>query len=306
MDFEQIELVVDEGLATVVLDRPESLNAVTERMAAELLAACDLIDADDGIRAVVLTGRGRAFCAGADLSVGDGRFDLSDTDAARQGEVPADLGGVVTLRLFELTKPLVAAVNGAAVGFGVTLTLPADVRIAATGARFGFVFTRRGIVPDACSSWFLPRLVGISRALRWCYGGELFDAAEALDGGLVAQVVDDPVAAAREVAAGFARSAPVAVAATRRMMWTMLGARDPLDAHRVDSRAMFVTGRSSDAYEGVAAFLEKRDPAFTGRVSELLDVAVPWEATRPAHGEDRPPVGDRLARFHAEPPPEGS
>lgn len=263
---------VDDGIATVTFHRPDRLNAFTDLMGDELMALLDDIDGDDTVRAVVFTGSGRAYCAGADLA-GDGaifdRGDAPEFDMARH----ADHGGTIARRLLACTKPLVAAVNGPAVGIGASTTLPMDVRLAADDARIGFVFTRRGLVPESCSSWFLPRIVGISQAAEWIYSGRVFDAQEALRTGLVrslhprAELVPAAIALARSMVAD---SAPVAVAAARQMLWRMAGAADPADAHVLDSRGIFELGRGADAKEGVSAFLEKRPARFPLRVSSDL------------------------------------
>jgi enoyl-CoA hydratase/carnithine racemase len=276
VDFEEIRYEVADHVLTITLDRPERLNAFTPTMQRELIEAFDRADADDDVRAVVVTGSGRAFCAGADLERGGSTFDWREREA--EGEVPRDGGGQVALRIFDLKKPVIAAINGPAVGVGITMTLPMDVRVAAEGARIGFVFTRRGIVPEACSSWFLPRIVGISKAMEWAATGRLFPAEEALAGGLVRSVhpPDEVVEAGRELAAEVAdNAAPVSVALTRRLMWTMLGADHPMEAHRADSRGMFARGQSDDAREGVTSFLEKRPPGFTDRVSDGLPELFP-------------------------------
>ena len=271
VDFEQIRYEVAEGILTITLNRPERLNAFTQRMGEELIAAFDQGDADDDVRVVIVTGEGRGFCAGADLAGGGDTFDWRDRQ--QDGEVPRDGGGIVSLRIFDMTKPVIAAVNGPAVGVGITMTLPMDIRIASAQARMGFVFTRRGIVPEACSSWFLPRIVGISQAMEWVSTGRVFDADEALRGGLVRSVhaAGELLPAARELAAEIAENtAPVSVALARRLLWRMLGAQHPMDAHRADSRAMFSRGQSADAREGVTSFLEKRKADFPDRVSEGL------------------------------------
>lgn len=276
--FTEIRLDVDGPIATITLDRPDRLNAFTTTMMRELIDAFDVIDADDEIRAVIMTGAGRGFCAGADLGGGGDTFaprtdGSGDVDGDGAGRVERDGGGRVVLRIFECTKPVIAAINGPAVGVGVTMTLPADVRIASSAARFGFVFARRGIVPEACSSWFLPRIVGISQAAQWCYSGRVFDATEALDGGLVHSLhePDDLLGAARTLAESMiAESAPVSVALTRQMLWRMLGAAHPMDAHRVDSRAIAARGASADAREGVMSFIEKRTAQFPDRISAGL------------------------------------
>jgi enoyl-CoA hydratase/carnithine racemase len=274
MAFEKITYEVADGILTITLNRPERLNAWTPTMQHELIAALDEADADDDVRAVVFTGAGRGYCAGADLSSGGATFDREARGQTVDGdETPRDGGGVFTLRAFECTKPLIAAVNGPAVGVGVTMTLPMDIRLASSDARFGFVFARRGIVPEAASSWFLPRIVGISRAMEWVATGRVFSADEALAGGLVrslhppGELLDAAYALAREIADN---TAPVSVAMARRMLWTMLGAEHPLAAHRADSLAMLLRGRSADAREGVTAFLEKRPASFPDRVSEGL------------------------------------
>jgi enoyl-CoA hydratase/carnithine racemase len=278
MSSEHTRTEVTDNVLTITLDRPDRLNAYTETMQRELLEAFDRADDDDDVRAVIVTGAGRAFCAGADLSAGGSTFDWRE----RGGDgPPRDGGGRVSLRIFDCTKPVIAAINGAAVGVGATMTLPMDVRLASEAARVGFVFTRRGIVPEACSSWFLPRVVGISRAMEWVATGRIVDAEEALAGGLVRSVhppgelLDAAHALAREIAVD---TAPVSVALARRMMWRMLGAGHPMEAHRVDSRAMFQRGQSADASEGVTSFLEKREPQFPDRVSSgLPDVFPGWE-----------------------------
>jgi enoyl-CoA hydratase/carnithine racemase len=280
VDFEQIRLEVEEGVATITLDRPERLNAFTPKMMSELIEAFDRCDGDDGVRAVIVTGAGRGFCAGADLEAGGATFDARQRPGF-QGRLPRDGGGLVTLRAFASTKPLIAAINGPAVGVGVTMTLPMDVRLASDTARFGFVFARRGLVPEACSSWFLPRVVGISRAMEWVATGRVFPAQEALEGGLVRSVhpVGELLPAARELAREMADNcAPVSVALSRQLLWRMLGAPHPMHAHRADSRGIFLRGQSEDVKEGVASFLEKRAPSFPERVSSgLPDLFPGWE-----------------------------
>jgi enoyl-CoA hydratase/carnithine racemase len=277
-DFEQIRTGTSDGVMTVTLNRPERLNAFTETMRTELIAAFDLADADDDVRAVIVTGEGRGFCAGADLGGGGATFDWSERDAADGWDVPRDGGGQVSLRIFDCTKPVIAAINGPAVGVGITMTLPMDIRLVAEGAKIGFVFTRRGIVPEACSSWFLPRVVGISQAMEWVATGRVFDAQEALRGGLVRSIhaPDELLPAAHAIAREIADStAPVSVALGRRLLWNMLGAEHPMAAHRADSRAMFARGQSADAREGVQSFLEKRPAAFPDKVSSgLPDIGI--------------------------------
>jgi len=289
LDYEQIRYTVSDGIATITLDRPDKLNAFTARMMHELIDAFDRIDADDDVRAVIVTGAGRAFCAGADLSGGAKTFDYEnrgdESPVGPNGELrysnesARDGGGRLTLRIFECLKPVIAAINGPAVGVGSTMTLPMDIRLASDSARMGFVFARRGIVPEAASSYFLPRVVGISQALEWCYSGRVFDAAEALKGGLVKEVLpgDRLIARATELAREIAdNTAPVSVALTRQMLWRGLGYSHPMDAHKVDSRAILSRGRSGDAKEGVTSFLEKRAPVYPDRVSRDMPDFVPW------------------------------
>jgi enoyl-CoA hydratase/carnithine racemase len=259
--YEEIDYEVADGVLTITLDRPDRLNAFTATMGRELIEAFDAADADDDVRAIIVTGAGRGFCAGADLGAGGATFDWRERGGNGGDEVPRDGGGRVTLRIFESTKPVIAAING-----------PAD------DARIGFVFARRGIIPEAASSWFLPRLVGISQAMEWVATGRVFTAEEALAGGLVRSVhpADQVLAAAQELAREIAdNAAPVSVALARRMMWTMLGADHPMAAHRADSRGMLARGQSADAREGVTSFLEKRAPQFSDRVSDGLPDVFP-------------------------------
>ncbi|MEA2374021.1 MAG: hypothetical protein QOD53_484 [Thermoleophilaceae bacterium] len=277
MEFEQIRYEVADSILTITLNRPERLNAWTPTMQGELIEALDAADADDGVRAILFTGEGRGYCAGADLEGGGSTFDWREREAG-EGEVPRDGGGRFVLRAFESTKPLIAAINGPAVGVGITMTLPMDVRLAADDAKMGFVFTRRGIVPEACSSWFLPRVVGISRAVEWAATGRVFSAAEAHEAGLVRSLhpKGELLDAARRLAAEIAdNTAPVSVALARRMMWTMLGAAHPMEAHRADSRGMFARGQSADAREGIQSFLDKRPAQFPDRVSDGLPEIFP-------------------------------
>ena len=279
MDYEQIRYEVDGPILTLTLNRPDQLNAFTVRMMHELIDAFDRADADDAVRVIIVTGAGRAFCAGADLSGGSDAFDHTAGSKPLTIDTHRDGGGLLTLRIFESKKPVIAAINGPAVGVGITMTLPMDVRIAATGARLGFVFAKRGIVPEACSSWFLPRLVGISRAAEWVYTGRIFPAEEALAAGLVSRVTSPETlletarSLAREMAEG---TSAISVALSRQMLWRMLGADHPMEAHKVDSRAIFAMGRSADAHEGVASFLEKRPPRFTLRPSADMPAFYPW------------------------------
>jgi enoyl-CoA hydratase/carnithine racemase len=276
MDFTEIELDLEDRILTVTLNRPDRLNAFTARMHEELIAAFDRADEDPAVRAVIVTGRGRGFCAGADL--GEGANTFADTggeprDPARH----RDEGGLVTLRIFSCTKPVIAAINGPAVGVGATMTLPMDIRLASESSKFGFVFARRGLVPEACSSWFLPRVVGVNTALEWTFTGRVFGPDEALRAGLVRQVLppDDLLPAARGIAREIAdHTSATSVAMTRQMLWRMLGADHPMAAHRVDSNAIARLGQSADVREGVLSFLQKRPAAFTDQVP--ADLPPPW------------------------------
>jgi enoyl-CoA hydratase/carnithine racemase len=272
MDYREIAYETADQIATITLDRPERLNAFTNRMRDELIDAIDRVDADDEVRVAIVTGRGRGFCAGADL--GDGVDIFARTGPAEFDPVrDADGGGMVTLRLYDARKPFIAAINGPAVGVGITMTLPMDIRLVAGGAKLGFVFARRGLIPEACSSWFLPRVVGIGQAMEWVATGRVFGAEEALRAGLVRSVhapdelLDAARALAREIAAN---TSPVSVAVSRQLLWRMLGADHPREAHALDSRGIFTLARDRDAAEGVAAFLEKRPARFPLRVSQDL------------------------------------
>jgi enoyl-CoA hydratase/carnithine racemase len=276
MAFETLETELADRTLTVTLSRPERMNALTTKMLAELLEVFDEVDRNDDVRVAIVTGAGRAFCAGADLGGGGGTFDHGAEETAQEHR---DGGGLGALRIFECRKPVIAAINGAAVGVGVTLTLPMDVRIASESAKFGFVFARRGIVPEACSSWFLPRVVGISQAMEWVATGRVFGAQEALAGRLVSRVVPDGqlLATARALAAEIAEhTSAVSVALARQMMWRMLGADHPMEAHKLDSRAIYAMGRSPDGYEGVTSFLEKRPARFRMKVSTDMPDFFPW------------------------------
>lgn len=279
--YAEILYEVSDSIATITLNRPAQLNAFTGVMMREMIAAFDQVDADDGVRAVIVTGAGRGFCAGADLSAGGDTFKGGGSDIQTEVGVPRDGGGMVSLRIFECTKPVIGAINGPAVGVGVTMTLPMDIRLSSDTARFGFVFARRGIVPEACSSWFLPRVVGISQAAEWVYTGRVFGAQEALGARLVRSIhpAGELLAAARELATEIAaNTAPVSVALSRQMLWRMLGADHPMEAHRVDSRGIKERGKSADSREGVTSFLEKRRAVFPDLVSDGLPEIFPdWE-----------------------------
>lgn len=285
--YTQIAVEKSDGIATITLNRPEKMNAFTITMANEVMAAMDDIDADDSVRAVIFTGSGeRAFCAGADLTPDNGGHVFSDPDEVDDLSDPKvrDGGGKLTLRLFESKKPLISACNGVAVGVGATMQLAMDIRLASETARYGFVFARRGIIPEACSSWFLPRIVGISQALEWCYSGRVFDAQEALKGGLVRSVhaPGDLMDTARSLAGEIAQNtSAVSVAMTRAMMWRLMNTDHPMEAHKIDSRAIYRLSRGDDAKEGIASFLEKRAPAYPGKVSQDMPEFYPWWDDRP-------------------------
>jgi len=281
-DYSQIRYEVADRIATITLDRPDKMNAFTETMRLEMADAFDRTDGDDDVRAVIVTGQGtRAFCAGADLTPEGGGSVFANPEPVEDLSDPRvrDGGGKLTLRIFQSTKPVIGAINGAAVGVGATMQLAMDMRLASTSARFGFVFARRGIVPEACSSWFLPKIVGISQALEWCMTGRVFDAAEALKGGLVRSVhaPGDLLAEAQKLAREIAdNTAPVSVALTRAMLWRLSAETHPMAAHAIDSRAIYRRSRSGDAAEGIASFLEKRDPVYPDKVSTDLPDFFPW------------------------------
>ena len=281
MDYQEILFDITDNIATITLHRPDKLNAFTNTMMREVISAFDTTDADDSVRAVIVTGSGRGFCAGADLSGGGDTFSGGGSDVATKQGVPRDGGGLVSLRIFESLKPVIGAINGAAVGVGATMTLPMDIRLSSDIAKFGFVFAKRGIVPEACSSYFLPRIVGISRATEWVFTGRVFGSQEAKDAGLIRSVhaPEELIPAARALASEIvANTSPVSVAVSRQMLWRMLGASHPMEAHRVDSRGIKERGKSSDSREGVVSFLEKRTAVFPDKVSDgLPDIFPNWE-----------------------------
>ncbi len=278
MDYKTILYDVADGVLTITLNRPEALNAFNRDMMNEMIDAFDRADADDDVRAIIVTGAGRAFCAGADPARGGDTFN-ADARSDRESGLNRDGGGLLTLRIYECNKPVIAAVNGPAVGVGVTMTLPMDIRIASDNAKFGFVFARRGIVPEACSSYFLPRVVGINQALEWCYTGRVFPAQEALDGGLVRSLhgKDDLLDVARGIAREIAdNTSAISVSLIRHMMWRTLGADHPMEGHKLDSRGIYYLGKSAEAKEGVESFLEKRPARFPGKVSKDMPEFFPW------------------------------
>lgn len=275
-----IDYRVEDGIAILTFNRPDKLNALTREMAMAFIALLDRSDADDAVKAVIVTGAGKAFCAGADLSAGDDA--LSEVNAGAEAGsdgVNRDIGGLITLRIYRSLKPIIAAVNGAAVGVGITLTLAMDIRLGSQQCKAGFVFARRGIVPEAASSYFLPRIVGISRALAWCYSGRLIDATELREAGLLSEIVpaEQLLDRAREIAREIVdNAAPVSVALTRQMLWQGLEMNHPMEAHQLDSRLVAARGDSADAREGVASFLAKRPPQFSDRVSQDMPGDYPW------------------------------
>jgi enoyl-CoA hydratase/carnithine racemase len=274
MEFETIKYEVKEKVLTITLNRPERLNAFTGRMMNDLIRAFDQADQDDGVRVVIVTGAGRAFCAGMDLNP-----DVKPVMENQSIREHRDGGGLTTLRIFETKKPVIAAINGPAVGVGITMTLPMDVRIASETARIGFVFVRRALVPEACSSWFLPRLVGMAQAMEWVMTGRIFSAQEALQGRLVSRVVppEQLLPTALELAREIAdNTSAISIALTRQILWRMAGADHPIEAHKIDSKCVFYLAKSTDFREGVASFLEKRPPRFKMNPSEDMPDFYPW------------------------------
>ena len=292
MNFDTLLYDIEDNILTITLNRPDKLNAFNFQMQNDLIKAFDEADKDDNVKAIIVTGAGRGFCAGADLSAGARTFDFESRDDRKDkqgavlenGEIDwsnpsiRDGGGLVTLRIFDCLKPVISACNGPAVGVGVTMQLAMDIRLASEEARYGFVFARRGLVPEACSSWFLPKIVGISQALEWVYSGKVFPAQEALKGGLVRSIhkADSLLNDAKEIALEITKNcAPVSVALSRQMLWKMAGADHPMEAHKIDSRGIFARGRMKDAKEGVTSFLEKREANFSDRIEDMPDY-YPW------------------------------
>tara|TARA_R100001244_G_scaffold6593_27_gene8292 strand:+ start:17674 stop:18546 length:873 start_codon:yes stop_codon:yes gene_type:complete len=281
-DYTQILYDVADNIATITINRPEKMNAFTGTMIREMTDAFDRIDADDDVRAVVVTGAGdRAFCAGADLTPEDGKKPFASEEPVEDYSDPRvrDGGGLLILRIYQCLKPVIGAINGVAVGVGATMLLPMDMRLASETARFGFVFARRGIAPDGAASWFLPNLVGRAQALEWCLTGRVFDAEEALKGGLVRSLhkPEDLLPAAYALAREIVdNTAPVSIAVTRQMLWQLPSADHPMEAHKVDSRIIYNRAKSADAKEGIASFLEKRAPNYPDKVSSDLPDSFPW------------------------------
>ena len=286
MKFETILYEIEKNILTITLNRPDRLNAFNGQMMDDLIEAVKLAGEDDEVRVVIVTGSGRGFCAGADLSSGantfnrDVRNNKGESAFRDEGiERIRDGGGRTTLAFYECSKPMIAAINGPAVGVGITMTLPMDIRLASDQAKIGFVFARRGLVPEAASSWFLPRIVGISKALEWTYSGKVFDAEEALSGGLIRSIHpgDSVYAEAVKIAEEIIHNtSPVSIAMTRHMLWKMLGADHPMEAHKIDSRAIYELGRGKDVKEGVDSFLEKREAKFQSKVSKDMPPFYPW------------------------------
>ena len=285
MNFETIKYEVKEKILTITLNRPDRLNAFTGQMMNDLISAFDSASNDDEVRVVIVTGEGRGFCAGADLGAGEATFNRDENPRVKKTEDVDDLewlrdgGGRTTLAIYDCSKPIIAAINGPAVGVGVTMTLPMDIRLASEEAKFGFVFARRGLVPEAASSWFLPRIVGISKSLEWTFSGKVFDAEEALKGGLIRSIhsKDSLLGEAKKIANEIIENtSPVSVSMTRQMLWKMLGADHPMEAHKVDSRAIYELGKGEDTKEGVNSFLEKRPPEFPSKVSKDMPNFYPW------------------------------
>ena len=284
LDFKSIIFSEEDSIGFITLNRPEKLNAFNQLMLTELLNAFDYIDNKDSIKAVIITGAGRAFCAGADLSAGEDTFNSEfDNSSDYKEDFKRDSGGLLTLRMYKCLKPILIACNGDAVGIGATMQLAADIRIASKSSRYGFPFARRGIAPDACSSWFLPKIVGISKSLEWCYSGEIFSAQHAYDAGLVSYLFEpeDLLNETIKIAGKFMmNSSPVSIALTRQMIWDLSSKDSPEDAHIIDSKVIASRGSSDDAKEGVMSFLEKRSANFNDRVSKKMPSFFPWTLSR--------------------------
>jgi len=280
MNFEQILYEVDDRIATITLNRPDKLNAWTVVMMGELIKAFDMADKDDDVLAIIMTGSGRGYCAGADLDPNNIPTRHKDV---KPGEVPRDTAGRFTLKVYDAKKPVIAAINGPAVGVGVTMTLPMDIRIASDTARFGFVFNRRGMVPEGCSTWFLPRILGFSQAAEWMLTGRVFSAQEALEGGLISKILppEKLLSTAREMALEIVdNNSIISTALTRQMMWSMLGADHPMEAHKIESKCLHYMSQSRDFMEGVESFLQKRPPKFAMRPNKEMPDFYPWWTDR--------------------------
>ncbi len=284
MQYKQILCEVSERILTITLNRPEQYNTASSVLISELVEAFNMADANDDVRAVIVTGAGRFFCAGADLSSGAKTWDYSAQGVPKAPVARRDGGGLVTLRIFEMKKPVIAAINGPAVGFGLTMTLPMDIRLASEKARMGFVFTRRGVIPEACSTWFLPRIIGITKAAELTLTGRILEARKALEYGLLTEVLapEDLLPRAREIASEIVENtSATSVALCRQLLWRMLGADHPMEAHKMDSRIMSWTGERADAHEGVMSFLEKRPPKFSMKPSTDMPDFYPWWTDKP-------------------------
>ena len=277
-NYEQIEINIKDKVLIISLSRPKKLNAFTEVMMREIIDAVNLAEKNDDIRAIIFTGKGDKYCAGADLSTGEDSFNWTDKKKEAKNVV-RDAGGILTLRLFKSTKPIIGAINGDAVGIGATMLLPMDVRIASDNARFGFVFAKRGIVPEAASSWFLPRLIGIDNALKLCYSAKIIDAKRAKEINLISEITsqDNLLSRALEICDEFTKeTSSISIALTRQMLWRMMGADHPMEAHKIDSRAVYALGKSGEAVEGIKSFFEKRPPEFPGKITEDMPDFYPW------------------------------
>ena len=277
-NYEQIETKIEDKALIISLSRPEKLNAFTDVMMREIIDAVNLAEENNNIRAIIFTGKGEKYCAGADLSTGEDSFNWTDKKKEAK-DIVRDAGGVLTLRLFKSTKPIIGAINGDAVGIGATMLLPMDVRIASDNARFGFVFAKRGIVPEAASSWFLPRLIGIDNALKLCYSANVIDAKTAKEINLISEITsqENLISRALQISDEFTKeTSSISIALTRQMLWRMMGADHPMEAHKIDSRAVYALGKSGEAVEGIKSFFEKRPPEFPGKITEDMPDFYPW------------------------------